>query len=88
MKIQLTFKKNATNQYFFFMLVISIIYNMSINEVISIVLGILYIFMYVIILGYYIICVIRDSIVNKVNNNKRNYDDEEYEWQDKKLKTN
>lgn len=32
---------------------------------------------------------IYNSITNKVNNNKRNYDcDKEYEWQDKKLKTN
>lgn len=59
-----------------------------INKVISMVLGVLFIFLYVIILGYYISCVIYNNITNKVNNNKRNYDcDEEYEWQDKKLKT-
>lgn len=61
-----------------------------INEAISMVLGVLFIFLYVILLGYYISCMIYNSITNKVNNNnKRNYDcDKEYEWQDKKLKTN
>ena len=58
-----------------------------INEVISMVLGILFIFLYVIVFGYYIICIIRDSIVNKVNNNKRNYDCDD-EWHDKKIKIN
>ena len=60
-----------------------------INEAISMVLGVLFIFLYVILLGYYISCMIYNSITNKVNNNKRNYDCyKEYEWQDKKLKTN
>lgn len=60
-----------------------------INEAISMVLGVLFIFLYVILLGYYISCMIYNSITNKVNNNKRNYEcDDEYEWHDKKLKTN
>lgn len=60
-----------------------------INEAISMVLGVLFIFLYVILLGYYISCMIYNSITNKVNNNKRKYEcDDEYEWQDKKLKTN
>lgn len=58
-----------------------------VNEVISIVLGILFIFLYVIILGYYITCVIYDSILNKVNNHKRDYICEDDEWHDKKIKT-
>ena len=58
-----------------------------INEVISMVLGVLFIFLYVIVFGYYIICVIRDSISNKVNNNKRSYVCVD-EWHDKKIKIN
>lgn len=58
-----------------------------INGVISMVLGILFIFLYVIIFGYYIICMVQDSIVNKINNNKRNYECDD-EWHDKKIKIN
>lgn len=60
-----------------------------VNEIISEMLGLLFIFLYVIVLGYYITCIIFDSVFNKVNNqhHKRDYICEDDEWHDKKIKT-